>query len=65
VSNLLEAISPRLVAIVNPADAIAVTAREEAVGKELAAALESERQLGTPERIRLIRRGFRDPLPIE
>jgi hypothetical protein len=65
VSELLQAISPRPVSIVNAADAMGFTARDEAVNKELAAAFETDRKLGTPQRILLVRRGFRDPLPIE
>jgi cephalosporin-C deacetylase-like acetyl esterase len=54
VSDLLEAIAPREVTLLNPADAIGQPMR-----------LEQVRQLGYPERVRLLRRGPRDPLPIE
>ncbi len=64
VSDLLQAISPRTVILVNPTDAIGATARADLVNRELSAAFESDRRLGTPERVRAVRRGFRDPLPI-
>jgi cephalosporin-C deacetylase-like acetyl esterase len=64
-SDLIDAISPRSVVIVNPADAIGVTARDQAVNKELAAVFESDRKLGLQDRVRVISRGFRDPLPIQ
>jgi len=54
VSDLLEAVAPREVTLVNPADAIGQPMR-----------LEQVRRLGYPERVRLLRRGPRDPLPIE
>jgi hypothetical protein len=65
VPDLLQAISPRPVAIVNPADALGIAARDQTVSRELAAAFDADRQLGTPQRIRVIRRGNNDPLPID
>jgi hypothetical protein len=64
VADLLQAISPRTVALVNPADAMGVTARDAAARRELAAAFDTDRKLGTPDRIRILWRGFREPLPI-
>jgi dienelactone hydrolase len=64
-SDLIDAIGPRSVEIVNPVDSIGVAARDEAVKKELAAVFESDRKLDTSQRVRVIRRGPRDPLPIE
>ncbi len=65
VGDLLQAISPRPVVIANPANAIGMAVRDEAIYKELAPVFDSDRKLGTPQRVRVIRRGFRDPLPIE
>jgi dienelactone hydrolase len=65
VADLLEAASPCTVVLVNPAGALGTPAREPAVRAELAAAFDTDRTLGTPERVRVARRGFRDPLPIE
>jgi len=53
VADLLESISPRSVVFVNPADAIGAIARAEILKKEL------------PPQTRVIRRGFRDPLPLD
>jgi hypothetical protein len=64
-ADLLQAISPRMVVLVNAADAMGIPARDEAVHKELAAAFESDRKLDMPQQIEIIHRGFRDPLPIE
>ncbi|HEY4361319.1 MAG TPA: acetylxylan esterase [Bryobacteraceae bacterium] len=65
VSDLLEAIAPRDVSLLNPSDAIGQPMRAEQVRQRLLAAFDSDRILGYPARIRLLRRGARDPLPIE
>jgi len=65
VVDLLQAIHPRLVVLVNPANAMGRRVRDTIVRAELATAFETDRRLGTPQRIQLRRRGFRDPLPIE
>jgi hypothetical protein len=64
VSDLLEAISPRQVSIINPVNAMGLPVRDGIVTTELSAAFETDRNLGTPQRIHVFRRGFRDPLPI-
>ena len=51
VGDLLRAAAPRDVVLVNVADAMGFTAREDA--------------LKTLPQVRIVRRGFRDPLPIE
>ncbi|HWB84960.1 MAG TPA: acetylxylan esterase [Bryobacteraceae bacterium] len=63
--DLLQAIAPRPVVLANPVDAIGVQARDELVHKELAPVFESDRERGTPQRVEIIHRGFRDPLPID
>src|SRR5204862_1731084 len=65
VGDLLQAISPRPVSIVNPVNAMGLPVRDSVVRTELSAVFETERNLGTPERVRLLKRGFRDPLPIQ
>jgi hypothetical protein len=65
VSQLLEAIAPRAVTLLNPVDAIGQPLRAEQVRDRLYAAFQSDKNLGYPQRIRVLRRGFRDPLPIE
>ncbi len=65
VSELLEAIAPRAVTLLNPVDAIGQPVRPEQVRDRLYAAFQSDKNLGYPQRIRVLRRGFRDPLPLE
>lgn len=65
VAEVLEAISPRAVTIVNPVSALGQPARDQVVKQYLAAAFDSDKSLGMPDRIRLVRRGFRDPAPID
>ena len=65
VGHLLQAISPRPVAIVNPVNAMGQPVRDSIVRTELSAAFETDRNLETAQRIRLLKRGFRDPLPIQ
>jgi cephalosporin-C deacetylase-like acetyl esterase len=57
VSDLLQAIEPREVTLLNPTDAIGQPMRLDQVRRSL--------ELGSSERIRLSRRGVRDPLPVE
>ncbi len=63
--DLLLTVSPRPVAVINPVDAVGTLVREEAFRKELAYVFESGRNLGSPERVRILRRGFGEPLPID
>lgn len=65
VGDLLAAISPRPVSLVNPVNAMGQPARDSVVSAELSAVFETDRNLGTPQRVRLLKRGFRDPLPIK
>jgi cephalosporin-C deacetylase-like acetyl esterase len=65
VSELLEAIAPRSVTLLNPADAIGQPMRADQVHERLSAAFDSDKKRGYPRRIQLLRRGVRDPLPIE
>ena len=60
-----EAIAPREVILLNPADAIGQPMRLDQVRQRLSVAIDSDRNLGYPERLHLSRRGARDPLPIE
>lgn len=63
--DLIEAIGPRTVVLVNPADTMEIAARDQVVQKELAAAFETDRKLNMPQQLQVIQRGFRDPLPID
>ncbi len=64
-SDLLQAISPRTVTIINPVNAMGLPMRLATATTELSAAIETDRKLGTPQRIRLLKRGFREPLPLK
>jgi cephalosporin-C deacetylase-like acetyl esterase len=63
--DLLIATHPRPVVLVNPANAMGQPEREANVRQALQRALDTDKTLRTPERIRLVRRGFGDPVPIE
>ena len=63
--DLLIATHPRPVVLVNPANAMGQTEREANVRQALQRALATDKMLRTPQRIRLVRRGFGDRVPIE
>jgi hypothetical protein len=65
VPDLLTAIHPRRVTLVNAATPMGQPARDREVRAALAAAFAADARLGTPERVRLARRGFGEPVPIE
>jgi cephalosporin-C deacetylase-like acetyl esterase len=63
--ELMTAISPRRVTVLNPANAMGRPMRLAQARETLTPALASARALGEPDRIRLQRRDPRDPLPID
>ena len=63
--DLLLAIYPRPVTVINPQDAVGAPVAKSEYRQHLGRVFESDQALGQPERIRLVSRGFRDPLPIE
>ena len=65
VSDLLIAINPRPVLIVNSASAMGLPVRTQKVSEELWAAFSADDKLGTKDRIKILKRGFRDPLPVD
>jgi len=65
IGDLLLAVSPRPVVFINPADSVGVTMREQDARRELAYVLDSDRGLGTANRVRLAWRSFGEPLPVE
>jgi cephalosporin-C deacetylase-like acetyl esterase len=65
VGDLLLAISPRAISIVNAVNPMGQPVRDTIVTSELSAVFETDRNLGTPQRVRVLKRGFRDPLPIQ
>ncbi len=65
VGDLLMAIHPRGVLLVNPATPMGQPARESLVREQLAAAFDTDRRLGTPNRVRIVRRDWWNPIPID
>jgi cephalosporin-C deacetylase-like acetyl esterase len=65
VPDLLEAIAPRKVVLLNPTSAVGQAERADEVRHDLAVALDTDKALGYTNRIQVLKRGFRDPLPIE
>ncbi len=63
-TELLQAISPRRVTLINPASAMGQRLRNSEVEQELAATFASDKQLGNNARVQILRRGARDPLPL-
>jgi cephalosporin-C deacetylase-like acetyl esterase len=63
VDDLLSSISPRPVLIVNPVNAMGQIVRTQVARDELATALDADRKLKTDQRIRILKRGFRESLP--
>jgi hypothetical protein len=63
--DLLLALYPRPVTIVNPQDALGTAVSDGEFRKDLDYVFQSDRKLGQAQRIRLMSRGVRDPLPIE
>jgi hypothetical protein len=62
--DLVAAIHPRPVTLINPVNAMGQPMRASLARAAMASALESDRRLKTPDRVRLVRRGPGDPLPI-
>ena len=63
VDDLLIAISPRKVLVVNPVNAMGQVVRSKIAMDEFANALGLDRRFGNSNRIQIIKRGFREPLP--
>jgi hypothetical protein len=65
IGDLLLAEYPRTVSVINPQDAVGATLTEPEYRKSLAYVFDSDRNLGSPERVRVLFREARDPLPID
>jgi hypothetical protein len=65
IGDLLLAEYPRTVTVINPQDAVGAELTETEYRKALAYVFESDRNLGSPQRVRVLFRGARDPLPID
>jgi cephalosporin-C deacetylase-like acetyl esterase len=65
VDDLLVAIAPREVMLLNPTGAVGQTERLDEARRQLSWAFDTDKTLGYSNRIRILKRGLRDPLPIE
>ena len=63
--DLMLAAYPRSVTVINPQDALGAALTEQEYRKSLAYVFESDSNLGSPQRVRVLFRGARDPLPID
>jgi cephalosporin-C deacetylase-like acetyl esterase len=63
--DLMLAAYPRPVTVINPQDALGAALTEQEYRKSLAYVFESDSNLGSPQRVRVLFRGARDPLPID
>jgi len=63
--DLLLALSPRAVTLVNPQDATGTAMTSDHFRKDLDYIFQSEAMLGTPQRIRVVSRGAGDGLPLD
>jgi cephalosporin-C deacetylase-like acetyl esterase len=64
-TQLMQAIFPRSIFLINPANAMGQELRSRFVEDALSTTLATDRALGQPDRIKLLHRGFGDPLPFE
>ena len=65
VAESLEAIAPRRVTLLNPADALGQAMHLKQTRERLSATIQSEQNLGFKDRIRLVRRSAHEPFPTE
>jgi hypothetical protein len=63
--QLMQAIFPRPIILINPANAMKQELRRRLVEDALSTTFATDRALGQPDRIKLLHRGFGGPLPIE
>jgi cephalosporin-C deacetylase-like acetyl esterase len=61
--ELMQATFPRPIFLINPANAMGQELRARSVEEALSKTRASDRALGQPDRIKLVHRGFGDPLP--
>ena len=62
---LMQAIFPRPIFLINPANAMGQAIRSRFAEDALSTTFATDRALGQPDRIKLFHRGFGDPLPFE
>jgi hypothetical protein len=61
----MQAIFPRPIFLINPANAMGQETRSRMVEDALSTAIATDRALGKPDRIKILHRGFGDPLPFD
>jgi cephalosporin-C deacetylase-like acetyl esterase len=62
--QLMQAIFPRPILLINPAGAMGQELRSRIVEEALSAAISTDKALGQPDRIKVLHRGFGDPSPL-
>jgi hypothetical protein len=63
--QLMQAIFPRPIFLINPASAMGQELRSRFVEEAFSTAMATDKALSQPGRIKLLHRGFGDPLPLE
>jgi cephalosporin-C deacetylase-like acetyl esterase len=63
--QLMQAIFPRPIYLINPANAMGQELKSQLVAGALSTIFATDKALGRPDRIKLMHRGFGDPLPLE
>lgn len=63
--QLMQALVPRPITLINPANAMGQELRRRTIEEAPSTTLATDKALGQPDRIRLLHRGFGDPLPID
>lgn len=63
--DLLLGVSPRSVTVINPINSVGERVREQEFREQLGYIFDSDSRLGLPDRIRVVSRGARDPLPVD
>ena len=62
--QLMQAVFPRPIVLINPANAMGQELRRRFVEEALSTTLATDKALGRPDRIKLMHRGFGDPIPL-
>ena len=62
--QLMQAVFPRPIDLINPTNAMGQELRSRSVAEVLSTTFATDKALGRPDRIKLMHRGFGDPLPL-
>jgi cephalosporin-C deacetylase-like acetyl esterase/enamine deaminase RidA (YjgF/YER057c/UK114 family) len=63
--QLMQAVFPRPILLINPANAMGQELRSRVVEDALSTTIATDKALGQPDRTKILHRGFGDPLPFE